>query len=84
MSTNYHYLSEEKQLELKCIADALTAPGKGILTADESTSTIGKRLQEQGMSDNEDTRRKWRLVAYKFLSHPRGWLYSPNCSFHNL
>lgn len=31
------YLSQEKQLELAQIANAIVAPGKGILAADEST-----------------------------------------------
>lgn len=31
------YLSKENQEELRRIANAITAPGKGILAADEST-----------------------------------------------
>ena len=29
---------------LEAVAEAMTAPGKGILAADESTGTIGNRL----------------------------------------
>ena len=32
--------------ELVATAKALAAPGKGILAADESTGTIGKRVRE--------------------------------------
>lgn len=65
MTTDFHYLSDQVQQELRCIAECLLTPGKGILIADESSSTIGKRLQEAGMNDDEDVRRKWRLVRYR-------------------
>jgi len=32
-----HYLTPEKEDELRRIANAIVAPGKGILAADEST-----------------------------------------------
>lgn len=38
---------------LEQIARHLTAPGKGILAADESTSTVGKRLQKVGLENTE-------------------------------
>ena len=34
------YLTKEKEDELRRIANAIVAPGKGILAADESTGTI--------------------------------------------
>ena len=34
------YLTKEQQDELRNIANAITAPGKGILAADESTGNI--------------------------------------------
>ena len=38
MATRFNnYLSEDQQNELKRIANAIVAPGKGILAADEST-----------------------------------------------
>lgn len=41
MSTRFvHYLTHEKQEELKRIANAISAPGKGILAADESTGIV--------------------------------------------
>lgn len=37
MSTYFQYPTPELQEELKKIAEAIVAPGKGILAADEST-----------------------------------------------
>jgi fructose-bisphosphate aldolase, class I len=45
MTTYYSDYPTELQEELKRIANAITAPGKGILAADESTATCGKRFQ---------------------------------------
>lgn len=44
MTTYFNYPSKELQEELSRIAKAIVAPGKGILAADESVSTMGKRL----------------------------------------
>lgn len=41
-------------------ADALVAPGKGILAADESTPTIAKRLAAIGVESTEPVRRAYR------------------------
>jgi fructose-bisphosphate aldolase, class I len=35
------------------IAQAIAAPGKGILASDESTGTIGKRFAKQGIENTE-------------------------------
>ena len=40
----------------------LTQPGKGILAADESTSTIGKRFDAIGIENTEQNRRDYRLL----------------------
>lgn len=45
MTTYFNYPSKELQTELKRIADAIVAPGKGILAADESVGTMGSRLK---------------------------------------
>ena len=37
-------------------AAAIAAPGKGILAVDESTKTIGKRLQGIGVENTEEAR----------------------------
>ena len=51
MTTYFNYPSEELQRELKEIASAIVAPGKGILAADESTGTMGKRLAGCGLEN---------------------------------
>jgi fructose-bisphosphate aldolase class I len=38
----------------------LTAPGKGILAADESTGTIGSRLKAVNVANTEEARREYR------------------------
>lgn len=62
MAGNFNYLSPELQAELRATANKIVAPGKGILAADESTGTMGKRLQAIGAENTEDLRRKYRLV----------------------
>lgn len=58
MSTHFNYPDPALQEELKKIAEAIIAPGKGILAADESTATIGKRLADIGVENIEENRRK--------------------------
>ena len=58
MSTHFNYPPLALQEELKKIAEAIVSPGKGILAADESTATIGKRLSEIGVENIEENRRK--------------------------
>ena len=48
--------------ELDAIAAALVARGKGLLAADESTSTAGKRLASVGVANTEDARRTLRQL----------------------
>lgn len=50
--------------ELATTAKALVAPGKGILAADESLGTIGKRFQAVGIDSSEDTRRAYRELLF--------------------
>jgi fructose-bisphosphate aldolase class I len=60
------YLKADPELkkELAEIAAAIVAPGKGILAADESTATIGKRLQSINVENNEDNRRAYRELLF--------------------
>jgi fructose-bisphosphate aldolase class I len=58
------YLTKEKEAELKKIAEAIVAPGKGILAADESTGTIGKRFQSINLENTEENRRKYRQLLF--------------------
>lgn len=48
--------------ELSATMDHLLQYGKGILAADESNSTIGKRFAAIGLENNEDNRRNYRLL----------------------
>jgi len=47
------------------IALRMVAPGKGILAADESTRTIGKRFDGIRLENNEDNRRNWRELLFR-------------------
>jgi len=58
------YLSKEQQNELRQIAAAIVAPGKGILAADESTGSMEKRLCPLGLENNEENRRKYRQMLF--------------------
>jgi fructose-bisphosphate aldolase class I len=51
--------------ELNKIAQAMTAPGKGILAADESTGTIKKRFDAIGVESTEDSRRDYRELLFR-------------------
>lgn len=50
--------------DLAAVAKALCAPGKGILAADESNNTCGKRLASIGMDNTEENRRDWRETLF--------------------
>ena len=45
-------------------AEALVSPGKGILAADESTGTIGKRFAALGIENTEKNRRDYRELLF--------------------
>ncbi|WP_017196076.1 class I fructose-bisphosphate aldolase [Bartonella birtlesii] len=49
---------------LEDIAFALVRAGKGILAADESTATIGKRFESIGVECHEDNRRAYREMLF--------------------
>ena len=48
--------------QMKETARALGAEGKGILAADESIGTIGKRFSHHGVENNDMNRRKFRQM----------------------
>jgi len=50
--------------ELIETARAIVASGKGILAADESTGTIGKRFDSIGVENVEENRRKYRQLLF--------------------
>lgn len=47
------------------VAQAMVAPGKGILAADESTGTIKKRFDSIGAESTEDKRREYREMLFR-------------------
>ena len=51
--------------ELHKIACAMVAPGKGILAADESSSTIKKRFDVIGVESTADSRRDYRELLFR-------------------
>ena len=51
--------------DLNKIAVAMTAPGKGILAADESSGTIKKRFDAIGVESTEDNRRDYREMMFR-------------------
>ncbi len=51
--------------ELNKVAQAMTAPGKGILAADESSGTIKKRFDVIGVESTEDSRRDYREMLFR-------------------
>ena len=51
--------------QLNEIALGMVAPGKGILAADESTGTIGKRFETIGLGSTADSRRDWREMLFR-------------------
>lgn len=50
--------------ELISTANAIAAPGKGILAVDESTKTIGKRLASIGVENTEANRQAYRGLLF--------------------
>jgi fructose-bisphosphate aldolase class I len=50
--------------ELAKVARAMVAKGKGILAADESTGTIGKRFQGINVENTEENRRTYRDLLF--------------------
>ena len=51
--------------ELNKVAEAMVAPGRGILAADESTGTIKKRFDAIGVECTADSRRDYREMLFR-------------------
>jgi fructose-bisphosphate aldolase class I len=51
--------------ELNRVAEAMVAPGRGILAADESSGTIKKRFDAIGVESNADSRRDYREMMFR-------------------
>jgi len=50
--------------ELRATAAAMVKPGKGLLACDESTGTVGTRLEAIGLENNEENRMTWRNLLF--------------------
>src|SRR5688572_5048243 len=50
---------------LNKVAEAMVAPGKGILAADESTGTIAKRFAAINVENTEENRRDYRELMFR-------------------
>ena len=50
---------------LNRVAEAMVAPGRGILAADESTGTIAKRFDAIGVENTEQNRRDYRELMFR-------------------
>lgn len=64
MTTYFNYPDQKLQAELRRIAQAIVAPGKGILAADESVGTMGSRLKDIGCENADDLRRQYRQLLF--------------------
>src|SRR5262245_35449490 len=51
--------------ELNKVANAMVAPGRGILAADESSGTIKKRFDQIGVESSADSRRDYREMLFR-------------------
>jgi fructose-bisphosphate aldolase, class I len=51
--------------DLNKVAQAMAAPGKGLLAADESTGTIKKRFDAIKVESTEDSRRDYREMLFR-------------------
>jgi len=57
-------LTQARKDELRSIAQKILQPGKGILAADESTGSIGKRFEGINLENNEENRRQYRQLLF--------------------
>ena len=60
--------------ELNKIARAMTAPGRGLLAADESTGTIKKRFDAIGVESTVDNRRDYRELLLRATDGMRPYI----------
>ena len=52
-------------MTLEHVAEAMVAPGKGILAADESSGTIKKRFDSINVENTETNRRDYREMLFR-------------------
>lgn len=64
MPHQYPAFTTEQKKELSGIAQRIVAKGKGILAADESTGSMGKRMSSVGADNTEENRRFYRQILF--------------------
>uniref|UniRef100_UPI00398F449F fructose-bisphosphate aldolase C-like n=1 Tax=Pristiophorus japonicus TaxID=55135 RepID=UPI00398F449F len=64
MTHQLNVLTPEQKRELSEIAQKIVAPGKGILAADESVATMGKRLKNIDVPNTDENRRFFRQLLF--------------------
>lgn len=64
-SSSLNMSLEKYSDELRATAAAMVRPGFGLLACDESTGTVGTRLESIGLENNEDNRRDWRELLFR-------------------
>jgi len=64
-SSSLNMSLEKYSDELRATAAAMVRPGYGLLACDESTGTVGTRLEGIGLENNEDNRRDWRELLFR-------------------
>jgi fructose-bisphosphate aldolase, class I len=60
--------------QLTQVAEAMVQPGKGILAADESSSTIKKRFDVIGVESTADNRRDYRELLFRSTDAMRNYI----------
>jgi len=60
-----NHMTTDRTYDLAATAKLMVAPGKGILAADESTSTIAKRFKAIGVENTEANRRAYRELLFR-------------------
>ena len=74
MSITQYKFTVQQEEQLHAIAERLLADDKGILAADESVGTIGKRFSSINVENNQENRRNYRELLFttpgleKFIS----------------
>eukprot|EP00758_Cryptobia_borreli_P000950 Tbor_TRINITY_DN17_c0_g1::TRINITY_DN17_c0_g1_i2::g.15108::m.15108/K01623/ALDO; fructose-bisphosphate aldolase, class I len=59
---SYNEIKLPHYAELRSTVQQMTAPGKGLLAADESPSSVSKRFAPFNLENNADNRRKYRSL----------------------
>lgn len=62
---NGAHLSADRKAALVSTASALATKGKGITACDESAANVGLRLEEVGVANTEENRRKYRQMLFE-------------------